>query len=276
MFGWFSCAVNAASPMNICTSSGRPCSAVCIVLMTMRFSKPCAPLIFARQTSAIPPAARREPISYLLNSVPGLQVEGSGPLAGADSVWVLFPMLSARDAREGSGNGPLSFSVRSTAGWAINGASPQNLTRSFRNEGWMTIPPSRRDGGPVSATVPAARLWHAARSAHAVLDRGVHGPGSFVPLDAVAPHHGTGDERGHRCRGDRDRGGVAARGGAGAPAAARAGLHAAGRVRLPARCRARAGRLGDLAAPLRGGRRRPLRHRRHRRRRGHRAAADAA
>src|SRR5262245_49583585 len=93
MFGWVSCAVIAASPMNICTSSGRLCSAVSIVLMTMRFSNPCAPLIFARHTSAIPPAARRESISYLLNSVPGSQGDGSGGrlagestcVAGADS-----------------------------------------------------------------------------------------------------------------------------------------------------------------------------------------------
>src|SRR6185436_3612480 len=123
---------------------------------------------------------------------------------------------------------------------------------------------------------PAGLLWHAARSAHAVLDRDVHGPGSLVPLDAVPPRHGTGDERGHRPRGGRDRGGAAARGGAGAATPAGAGVHGAGGVRVHARRRARAGRLGDLAAPLRRRRRRALRDRRHRRRRGHRAAADAA
>ena len=67
--------------MNICASSGRLCRAVCIVLMTIRFSNPCAPLIFARHTSAIPPAASRESISYLLNSVPGSQGDGDGGAA---------------------------------------------------------------------------------------------------------------------------------------------------------------------------------------------------
>ena len=50
--------------------------------MTMRFSNPCAPLIFARHTSAIPPAARRDPISYLLNAVPGCQGDGSAAAGG--------------------------------------------------------------------------------------------------------------------------------------------------------------------------------------------------
>ena len=74
--------------MNICASSGRLCRAVCIVLMTIRFSNPCAPLIFARHTSAIPPAASRESISYLLNSVPGSQGDGGAASPDADSRWV--------------------------------------------------------------------------------------------------------------------------------------------------------------------------------------------
>jgi hypothetical protein len=47
-------------------------------------------LIFARHTSAIPPAASRESISYLLNSVPGSQGDGDDGAAspGADSRWV--------------------------------------------------------------------------------------------------------------------------------------------------------------------------------------------
>src|SRR6186997_336418 len=87
--------------MNICTSSGRLCSDGSIVLMTIRFWNPCAPLIFARHTSAIPPAASRESISYLLNSVPGSQGDGGAPAeaAGADSVWV----AGATDSPPGPG-----------------------------------------------------------------------------------------------------------------------------------------------------------------------------
>ncbi len=63
MFGWASCADSDASATNIFTSSGRWLRCVCIVLMTIRFSKPSIPLMRARQTSAIPPAASRESIS---------------------------------------------------------------------------------------------------------------------------------------------------------------------------------------------------------------------
>src|SRR4029079_3233154 len=47
-----------------------------VFLWTIASSKPCAPLIFARHTSAMPPAARRDSISYLLNSFPGTQGDG--------------------------------------------------------------------------------------------------------------------------------------------------------------------------------------------------------
>src|SRR5262245_42494292 len=71
--------------MTIGAGSGRLCSPVSIVLMPIRFWNPWAPLIFARHTSAIPPAARRESISYLLNSVPGRQ--GDGDAASAGTGW---------------------------------------------------------------------------------------------------------------------------------------------------------------------------------------------
>jgi len=55
-------------------------------------------LIFARHTSAIPPAASRESISYLLNSVPGSQGDGDAPSPGGDSRWVADGAESPRCA----------------------------------------------------------------------------------------------------------------------------------------------------------------------------------
>jgi hypothetical protein len=79
-------------------------------------------LIFARQTSAIPPAANRESISYLLKAVPGSQGEGCGAPPGMDSVWVADTAESARGAcHEDDGNEPLSSRARTTGVRPING-----------------------------------------------------------------------------------------------------------------------------------------------------------
>ena len=93
----------------------------CIVLMTIRFSNPCAPLIFARHTSAIPPAASRESISYLLNSVPGSQGDGGAAAAGADSRWVADGAESLRHLPEQRRRRTLFLARADHAGLPING-----------------------------------------------------------------------------------------------------------------------------------------------------------
>jgi hypothetical protein len=77
-------------------------------------------LIFARQTSAIPPAARRESIRYLLNSVPGSQGDGDGAPAGADPVCVAEIADSPDDACHAADaeDEPLSSRARDTTGVA--------------------------------------------------------------------------------------------------------------------------------------------------------------
>ena len=68
----------------------------------------------------------------------------------------------------------------------------------------------------MNAPTVAGSRGYAARPAHAVLHRDVHGPGALVPLDAALVVMELATERGHRAGGDRDRGGARARGGAGA------------------------------------------------------------
>ena len=143
MFEWQSCAASAASLMNICDQLGPVLQVdVSIVLMTMRFSNPCAPLIFARHTSAIPPAARRDSISYLLNSVPGSQGDGSAARRGRGFQarrrrGRLARPAPARARRAKTHLYSLSSGPR--PGWAINGVRAQNLTAPRKSEGWMTI-----------------------------------------------------------------------------------------------------------------------------------------
>ena len=75
-------------------------------------------MIFARHTSAIPPAARRDPISYLLNAVPGCQGDGSATAAGADSRRVADGADALSGACQGaaSEDAPLFAIERATAG----------------------------------------------------------------------------------------------------------------------------------------------------------------
>ena len=86
MFGWLNAEASVASLMNISTRSGRPASCGSIVLMTIRFSNPRTPFSLARQTSAMPPVASFESISYLLKCVPACQSDDRPRVSGSPTV----------------------------------------------------------------------------------------------------------------------------------------------------------------------------------------------
>src|SRR3954452_12511951 len=67
--------------------------------MTIRFSNPSIPLIFARQTSAIPPEASSESISYVLNRAPASHARGCGRSTSVSGVGVAGPRGGAGGER---------------------------------------------------------------------------------------------------------------------------------------------------------------------------------
>ncbi len=140
MFGWLNAEASVASLMNISTRSGRPASCGSIVLMTIRFSKPRTPLSLARQTSAIPPVASFESISYRLKCVPACQSEVrprvSGSPAVVEPVTLVDVVIRTPWKRR-------SFAITSPRREEINGAPPKNLTGASRKAGQLAFRPTR-------------------------------------------------------------------------------------------------------------------------------------
>jgi hypothetical protein len=82
MLGWLRLALIFASRMNIETNLGLWARSGRMRLMTSRFSKPAAPKLRARNTSAIPPG--RDAVEQLVLAEPGGEVHSgaSGDWAG--------------------------------------------------------------------------------------------------------------------------------------------------------------------------------------------------
>src|SRR5580693_6068051 len=258
MFGWLKAEASVASLMNISTRSGRPASWGSIVLITIRFSKPRTPFSFARHTSAIPPVASFESISYLLKCVPACHVEVRPRVSGSPSPVepvTLVDVVMRTPSNRGSLAIKTPFHLSRTRPLVrdSNGAPMKNLTAASRTAGQLAFHClSAEASARLPWGGPAGILSDGVVAPRAVFDRDLHAPRARLPLDAAAA--GVGGRLEPRPRDRR----VGAGGGLSAPACGArrsfgAGLGDAGALLGVRGGDAPARRLADLGAALLAG-----------------------